>query len=129
MAVGELSSTRGPSLDVVPSSFPPARQRIYTPHDLQVLDLLAAPVWIFDVRRKSMRWANAAAVQLWSAQSLEELLQRDFAQGMSKASETSMNDWLYKFHEGQTNQVTVSSIVHTETYKEDYLYFGLVLGS
>ena len=76
-----------------------------------------------------MRWANAAAVQLWSAQSLEELLQRDFAQGMSKASETSMNDWLYKFHEGQTNQVTVSSIVHTETYKEDYLYFGLVLGS
>jgi len=46
--------------------------------ELERFDLLATPVWIFDVDRHAMWWANAAALEFWQAASIEDLRRRDF---------------------------------------------------
>ena len=43
------------------------------------LDSLQRPIWIFDDRRKRKVYANRAALELWGAASLEELVARDFS--------------------------------------------------
>jgi len=49
------------------------------PSTLAALDLLHHPVWIFDILRGSIWWANRAAVTLWCATSLQDLRARDFS--------------------------------------------------
>lgn len=48
------------------------------------LSLLSTPVWLFDVERLKVLWANAAGLVLWDASSLAELQQRDMADGISR---------------------------------------------
>lgn len=43
------------------------------------MNALSAPVWIFDLERHAMWWANEAAVSFWKADRLEELAERDFS--------------------------------------------------
>ena len=45
------------------------------------------PMWVFDLQRQRMIWANPAGVTLWNAASLEEFLARDFS-SLSEASIT-----------------------------------------
>ncbi|MBT0570159.1 EAL domain-containing protein [Curvibacter sp. CHRR-16] len=47
------------------------------------LGLVAAPVWIFDIDASRIEWANAAALQVWRADSLAELRSRDMGANMS----------------------------------------------
>ena len=47
------------------------------------LDRLATAVWVFDVDGSRMLWANAAALEVWDAASLDELRARDFGADMS----------------------------------------------
>jgi signal transduction histidine kinase len=42
-------------------------------------DALRRPVWVFDDIRKRKLYANRAAIELWGAASLDELLARDFS--------------------------------------------------
>ena len=58
----------------------------YLPSDLECMNMLRHPVWVFDIDNKNVYWANLAAVQLFNAASLTELLQRDFKTDMSEAS-------------------------------------------
>ncbi|MEM9147110.1 MAG: ATP-binding protein [Pseudomonadota bacterium] len=52
--------------------------------DIQrILNLIEAPVWIFDFNTSRIRWSNAAACRLWNAQSPEELAAREMAADMS----------------------------------------------
>ena len=44
-----------------------------------------------------MWYANDAAVELWSAKSLDELLQRDFGSDMSESTKTRLDDYLSQF--------------------------------
>eukprot|EP00977_Amphora_coffeiformis_P001170 scaffold244_cov172-Amphora_coffeaeformis.AAC.23 len=76
--------------------------RNFTRDDLELFDLLGRPVWIFDIERKSMWWANAAAVALWNADSLESLLSRDFASDMSESTSKRLNCFLDRFKVGET---------------------------
>lgn len=46
---------------------------------LELFNLASTPCWIFDVSAHAMWWANPAALNLWQAESLEELLARDFS--------------------------------------------------
>ena len=71
--------------------------RTYSHADLQALNLLDQPVWIFDIVRKAMWFANTAAVELWSAPDLPTLLARDFATDMSEATANRLDDYLLKF--------------------------------
>lgn len=46
---------------------------------LALLDLLAHAVWITDTNDGRILWANRAAVELWRAEDLDELLNRDLS--------------------------------------------------
>lgn len=48
-------------------------------HSLKDFDHLATPIWIFDVDRHAIWWANPAAVLFWEASSFEDLQRRDFS--------------------------------------------------
>lgn len=50
-----------------------------SPNALKVFEKSVLPIWIFDVDRHAMWWANAAALKFWSAASLQELLSRDYS--------------------------------------------------
>ncbi|MEN6081700.1 putative bifunctional diguanylate cyclase/phosphodiesterase [Chromobacterium piscinae] len=51
--------------------------------DLELLEALSLPVWIFDIDHKRVFWANEAGLQVWGAASLLELQARDMSQDMS----------------------------------------------
>ncbi|GAB4357561.1 MAG: hypothetical protein Kow00114_09170 [Kiloniellaceae bacterium] len=46
---------------------------------LQALNALNTPVWVFDVDRHAMWWANRRALRFWRVATLDELLARDFS--------------------------------------------------
>ena len=48
------------------------------------LSLLSTPVWLFDVGKLRVMWANQAGLDLWNATSLEELQGRDMSDGMTR---------------------------------------------
>ena len=73
----------------------------FSPKDLNVLNLLAHPVWIFDISSKSMYWGNVEALKLWSAKSLKELLERNFASDMSESTYVRLQDYLKRFAKGE----------------------------
>ncbi len=71
------------------------------PADLLIYNRLTTPVWIFDIAHMRMWWANIAALDLWSADSLEELLQRDWSD-YSEATAIRLQSYLPKFQQGQS---------------------------
>lgn len=50
---------------------------------LQVLVKLSIPLYLYDTGTDHLIWANQAAIEFWEAESLEELCERDFADGMT----------------------------------------------
>jgi len=54
------------------------KQHFHAREALQPLDMLNTPIWVFDVERHAMWWANRRALHFWHAESLEALLARDF---------------------------------------------------
>ena len=83
-------------------------ERSYSKDDLQVLDLVDHPVWVFDVVNKCMWWANQEAVSFWNANSLEELLNRDFATDMSETVAKKNLDTLERFKRKERVKESVS---------------------
>lgn len=49
------------------------------PFAVDGFERLRRPIWVFDDTRKRKVYANRAALDLWGAQTLSELLERDFA--------------------------------------------------
>ena len=74
----------------------------------ELFNLLDQPVWIFDIVRRCMWWGNKAAIELWSAESLEDLLARNFAEDMSDATKNRLDDYLLKFSQAETGTVKVT---------------------
>ncbi|MEX8508873.1 MAG: putative bifunctional diguanylate cyclase/phosphodiesterase, partial [Leptothrix ochracea] len=52
---------------------------------LSVLGRLHHPVWVFDIDRSKVVWANAGALEVWHAESLAVLSARDMATDMSES--------------------------------------------
>lgn len=48
------------------------------------LSLLSTPVWLFDVDKLRIVWANTAGLELWNAATLDELQLRDMSEGMTR---------------------------------------------
>ncbi|RVU39050.1 PAS domain-containing sensor histidine kinase [Hwanghaeella grinnelliae] len=46
---------------------------------LTLFERSVLPIWIFDVDRHAMWWANDAALKFWNAESLDALLARDYS--------------------------------------------------
>lgn len=73
----------------------------YTKEDLQIFNLLQHPVWVFDIEKKAMFWANLSSLKVWNADTLEELLGRDFAGDLSEATDRRMQDHLVRLTRGE----------------------------
>lgn len=68
------------------------------------LDRLHTAVWIFDIDRLCMIWANQAALRLWDSPSLDELLVRDFKTDVSVAVKESMRQFQQAFRKNEVIQ-------------------------
>lgn len=67
----------------------------------QVLNLLTAPIWIFDIEHSCMVWANGAALTLWGAANVTELRERDLGSDMSRTVKRRLLSYLKRFRAGQ----------------------------
>lgn len=63
----------------------------------KALEQIHTPIWIYDFDQQCISWANPAALLLWEAESLEELLERDIKSCMSQAVKTSLETFRKKF--------------------------------
>lgn len=52
---------------------------------LNILNSINVPVWVFDVDRSRISWANTSAVKYWNSPDLDELCSRDLSRDMSDA--------------------------------------------
>jgi hypothetical protein len=91
---------------------------IYDREDLKAFNLLTQPIWVFDIERKAIWWANKAALELWNAETLDSLLSRNFADAMSEATERRLADYMEKFkkQETVTAQVSISYVLWQGTH-------------
>lgn len=96
---GETNTTTTP-----PESSPPTPPAGYKRADLDLLNLLQHPVWIFDAQRTQMFWANRAALRLWNAPNLQELLGRDYATDMTVATRQRIEGLLRQMEDGDVVQ-------------------------
>ncbi|MDA8747776.1 ATP-binding protein [Litoreibacter sp.] len=55
------------------------RLNFASPEDLRQLSQLSTPVWIFDVDRHGIWWANKQGLAFWKAKSVDALRKRDFS--------------------------------------------------
>ncbi|HXH03622.1 MAG TPA: diguanylate cyclase, partial [Candidatus Competibacteraceae bacterium] len=84
-------------------SFSPTTDRQLPLRDrLQILDLLKTPVWVFDIDRSRVWWANQAALTFWRADSPEELYGRDMANDMSPAVRQRLRHYQHAFRRGRS---------------------------
>lgn len=67
---------------------------------LAALKLSMLPVWVYDHDHGRFRWANERALELWRAESEEELLTRDFSKN-SEATRTRLENYLASLRKGQ----------------------------
>jgi PAS domain S-box-containing protein len=61
-----------------------------------VLQALTTPVWVFDLGRRRIRWANRAAVEFWQAGSEAQLLERDLNKDFSLATEGRLSGYVQR---------------------------------
>jgi diguanylate cyclase (GGDEF)-like protein/PAS domain S-box-containing protein len=69
---------------------------------LDALGVAVLPVWVLDVERGRNVWANAAALALWRAATVEELQARDFS-GMPEASRARLDALLEMVRDGRNH--------------------------
>ncbi len=67
--------------------------------------LLADPIWVFDLHRHRMLWANDAALAFWRATSLDELRSRDFTP-MSDVARARLDGYGDRFAKGEQVEAT-----------------------
>ncbi|MCO4786708.1 MAG: bifunctional diguanylate cyclase/phosphodiesterase [Marinomonas atlantica] len=65
------------------------------------LNSIQNPVWIYDVQNFKVYWANNAALNLWEANDLDELISRDFKSGSSDAVTQTLLGYLNDFEAGR----------------------------
>lgn len=66
---------------------------------LQVLSFIAMPVWVFDVERLRIVWANAAALEYWDAVDIASLAERDMSVGLSNSAHVRLRQLQHDCHE------------------------------
>jgi PAS domain S-box-containing protein len=76
-------------------------KRSYAKQDLDLFNILQHPVWVFDIEKKAMFWANTAALEIWNSETLEELLARNFSDDMSEATERRLQDHSARLTRGE----------------------------
>lgn len=75
--------------------------RLFHTTDFEIFEQLPHPIWVFDIDREAMWWANKLAVDLWNANTLAELLQRDFTD-TSEATKVRLANYRRAFERGES---------------------------
>ena len=68
------------------------------------LDELQTAVWVYDIDKYSIIWANQAALRLWDSPSVEDLKKRDLKTGLSVAVRDSLLQYQRAFELDQVIQ-------------------------
>jgi PAS domain S-box-containing protein len=63
---------------------------------LDLLQVLSTPIWVFDLGKRRITWANQAAVAFWQAGSEAQLLERDQGKDLSLASEGRLSGYAHR---------------------------------
>ena len=66
----------------------------------EALGWIERAVWVFDIDRQRVHWANPAALDLWQAASLDDLRERDMGADMSTAVARRLQQYQQDFHQG-----------------------------
>jgi signal transduction histidine kinase/CheY-like chemotaxis protein len=103
-AVTSTMTTSSSSSSSSSSSFSKGTPYFASHADLEILNLIHQPIWVFDVVRRSMFWANPAALELWNAPTLESLLQRSFKEDMSESTQMRLDAHMEKFLRNESVQ-------------------------
>lgn len=64
---------------------------------------LSTAVWVYDIDKYCIHWANEAALTLWEAESLTELCARDFRANSSQAVQNTLLSYRESFLEGKVH--------------------------
>jgi diguanylate cyclase len=78
-----MTLARSPSQSWAPAAEPVEAHSLSSQGRDLYIDRLATPVWVFDIDRSRVVWANQAALDVWQAGSLAELTNRDLGKDMS----------------------------------------------
>lgn len=91
--------------------------------ELHTLTELHNPIWVYDVERFRIHWANEQALAFWEADSDEELFSRDFRENMSDAIYALLKEDLkgYQLGKEQTQWWTLFPKGHR---KEVYCHYS-----
>jgi hypothetical protein len=100
------SSTTTSTTPPAPQS-PPRRQ--FSRAEVEVLNLVNHPIWVFDVLNKCMWWGNSAACDFWNAKTLDDLTGRNFANDMSETVQKKNMDTLERLQRNETWEEVVRS--------------------
>lgn len=71
-----------------------------TLRDLSVFSGSRFPVWVFDIDRSRVIWANDPALDVWAAPTMMELLGRDLARDMSTSVRARLQQYQAEFWAG-----------------------------
>ncbi len=66
------------------------------------MDVLHTPIWVYDIQRHHIYWANGPALGLWESSSLTELQSRDFSADMAAAIDLLLQRYLGDFQQGRS---------------------------
>ncbi len=68
---------------------------------LSTFDLLQNPIWVFDIEKLQMRWANQTSLHLWNASTRQQLISRNFSD-ISESTRIRLQSYLHQFQQGKT---------------------------
>lgn len=74
---------------------------VVTSDALVTLTETRTPYWVFDIHRARVSWANQAALDLWNANSIQELRERDMSRDMSGAVKSRLLQYQNEFQKGR----------------------------
>ena len=64
------------------------------------LEQLRNPIWIYDIEKYRLFWANQAGLEFWEAETVAELVQRDFNPDTTEATQQTLMGYLEEFKKG-----------------------------
>ncbi|QEQ96768.1 bifunctional diguanylate cyclase/phosphodiesterase [Neptunomonas concharum] len=94
--------------------------------ELDTLKALQNPIWVYDVERFRIHWANEQAMSFWEAESAAELYSRDFSENMSEAIYTLLKNDLKGFRNGKEH-TQWWTLFPKQKRKEVYCHYSGIL--
>ena len=68
----------------------------------EFIDCLEVGLWVYDIDKKRVVWANAAALSIWQAETLDELRSRDLSLDMSPAVDERLRQYKEDFERNKS---------------------------